>query len=81
MSEASRASKRRCLARIVGNKYVSDSALADILKRLKGHDLSNLSTSSRSGMRALEKEVNTQTRYGHVMTVLMLPLEEGDHMQ
>ena len=72
--------KRQKLGQLVGTKYVSDSALSDILHSLKEEDLSNVPTSRRSLRRTLQDVVNQQTMYGPVMTSIKLPLDSGGDM-
>ena len=77
MASSSQATKRGRLSAVVGTKFVSKSALADIFKRVLDSNIDIEHASRRTQSRALEADMNPHTIYGYVLTSLSLPLSAG----
>ena len=60
------ASKRRCLSKLAGTKYVTDSALSSVLQKLADAevDLRSLPIGRRSISRAVAADVAVPTEHG-----------------
>ena len=72
--------KRARLGKLVGIRYVTDSALSEILKALKADGLLVLDvtgTSRRNLKKHAEPLVNTTTVYGQIIRSIKLPLQSG----
>ena len=73
------ASKRRCLFKLAGTKYVMDSALSSVLQKLADAeiDLRSLPIGRRSISRAVTADVAVPTEHGPVLSTLRLPQVNG----
>ena len=71
--------KRRCLASLVGTKFVTDAALSAVLQKISHMevDVQDLGTSRWSICRAVSADASIQTVHGRVLVEIDLPLVDG----